>query len=192
MNFKITKEWLQKKLAEMEAAGVEEITEVGVFGVTDPYPGFAARVRAKMRCNSVTKSGSKEHPSMNVQLGAVYSCDPDSENRSFASATPSGSVSLNIDAGRPAAHAFELGSEYYVDFIPLGQQVIKYVRDGFPVMPLDVVLVKRDGSDPIPARITAQGEIDAVLDGADVKENAWSGKVFFEAGYTHWRYPVPA
>jgi len=73
-------------------------------------------VRAKMRCNHV---GAAAYGNQTViRLNAVYSTDPNSENKIFTDATPSADVQLNIDASKPAATAFEIGKEYYVDFTP--------------------------------------------------------------------------
>lgn len=73
-------------------------------------------VRAKMRCNHV---GAAPYGNQTVvMLNAVYSTDPNAENKAFTDATPSAMVQLNIDASKPAAQAFEVGKEYYVDFIP--------------------------------------------------------------------------
>lgn len=70
-------------------------------------------VRAKMQCHVV-----EQYPGGNVKvkLGAVYSSDPNSENRAFSDATPEGSVILGIAANKPAAKMFEPGKHYYVDF----------------------------------------------------------------------------
>ncbi len=48
---------------------------------------------------------------------AVHSQDPNSENRRFWEATPSGEIRLGTVS--PAAwEQFELGKEYYIDFSP--------------------------------------------------------------------------
>lgn len=71
-------------------------------------------VRAKMVCNHV---GAAAYGSTTVvMLNAVYSDDPNSENKAFCDATPSAHIQLNIDADKPAAKAFEVGKQYYVDF----------------------------------------------------------------------------
>lgn len=71
-------------------------------------------VRAKFKVNEIT---SRDYGTT-VKLNPVYSTDPNHENKSFADATPSGDITLQINKGRPAANAFELGKEYYVDFTP--------------------------------------------------------------------------
>lgn len=70
-------------------------------------------VRAKMQCHEVT-----QYPNggVRIKLGAVYSADPNSENRAFSDATPQGSVEMHIQGGKPAATAFKAGKHYYVDF----------------------------------------------------------------------------
>lgn len=51
-----------------------------------------------------------------VSLSAVTSDDPESENGRFWTASPSGSISLTIN--NPAgAEVFEVGDDFYVDFI---------------------------------------------------------------------------
>lgn len=92
------------------------------------------RVRAKMRVNSVTTLGSDaKKPQVQVQMGAVYSQDPRSENKSFAEYTPSASLMLNIDAGRPAADVFKHGQECYVDVTVLGVPERTFLKDNVPV-----------------------------------------------------------
>lgn len=87
-------------------------------------------VRAKFRVNFITdhaggaayknqqtgevypaQVGNKE-----IQLGAVWSSDPNHENRKYWEATPSGAITLNIKSDKPAAHWFKPGKEYYVTF----------------------------------------------------------------------------
>ncbi len=50
-----------------------------------------------------------------VKLEAVYDPDPESENGKFFSATPAGTIDLQI-LNKDAADQFEQGKEYYVDF----------------------------------------------------------------------------
>lgn len=70
-------------------------------------------IRAKMVCESARIE--EEWPdSEQVELRAVYEGHG---NRSWAAATPAGTVSMQID--NKAAHGkFEVGKEYYVDFTP--------------------------------------------------------------------------
>lgn len=52
-----------------------------------------------------------------IVLTPVYADDPQSENRRFWDASPSGEIKLGTI--NPAAwQAFELGHEYYIDFSP--------------------------------------------------------------------------
>jgi hypothetical protein len=95
-----------------------------------------ASTRCKMRCNEIiytlmrtnvldeegnaTKDESgawvtEEFKQPTVKLAPVYSDDPNSENKLFWTATPSGSVQLAINNPR-GAEVFEIGKEYYVDF----------------------------------------------------------------------------
>lgn len=70
------------------------------------------KVRAKMYC------GGKYDVTGGVQihLTAVYSNDPNSENKAFSDATPSAEMTMFIAGGKPAADLFEAGKEYYLDF----------------------------------------------------------------------------
>lgn len=71
-----------------------------------------SKVRAKMKVTSITNFGT----GIGVKLTAVYSTDPKNENRAFSDATPSANIDIQIAAGKPAADAFVVGDEYYVDF----------------------------------------------------------------------------
>lgn len=147
------------------------------------------KVRAKMKVQSINKSGSPQYPQVSVNLGAVYSNDPESENRSFASATPSASVTLNIDAGRPAANGFELGQEFYVDFIPLEIPTRWYIGDNYPVNDCDVVLENRDGSQQVTAGFTKESprySVTFIKDGETVCVSM--GPDLVKLGWTHWKY----
>lgn len=71
-------------------------------------------VRAKMTCNSVTKSihwGDKSKHLYTAEFSAVSSGSE--ENDSFFEATPSGSVKL----GTFKEDHFVVGKDYYLDFI---------------------------------------------------------------------------
>ena len=186
MNFTMTREWLERKLKEMDEMGVDEFANVGLPFSEAQLNGA---VVAKMRCNGVNLTGSPKWPSMNVQLGAVYSNDPKSENRSFSNATPSASVNMNIDPGRPAAHAFELGSDYYVYFVKLGEQRVKYLRDGVAPQNCDIVLCHRDGSNPLPAKFEAGNHtLRFEWEGQELQEGYGSPRLH-DAGYTHFYFP---
>jgi len=52
-----------------------------------------------------------------IILSPVYSDDPNSENRAFWDATPSGKIELSV-VHEGVGKQFELGREYYVDFLP--------------------------------------------------------------------------
>jgi len=69
--------------------------------------------RAKIRCTSINKDTTTE----NVAFMAVYSEDPNNENKWFSDATPA--LYLNIVISNPAAQgSFVIGKEYYLDFSP--------------------------------------------------------------------------
>lgn len=71
-------------------------------------------VRAKFVCNAKIPS----YGTTTVQFHAVYSSDPNSENKAFTDATPSGSLSISISDDKPALALFEQGKAYYLDFTP--------------------------------------------------------------------------
>jgi hypothetical protein len=52
-----------------------------------------------------------------IEMGAVYSTDPNHENRAFFTATPNADLKMTI-TNPAAAELFQLGEEYYVDFSP--------------------------------------------------------------------------
>ena len=94
------------------------------------------KVRAKFRVTQLAKSSQGKGAdgvdmvSANVQLSPVmptydrslndgkggYVAD---ENQAFWKATPSGRIELGLSPNVPAADAFELSKEYYVDFTPV-------------------------------------------------------------------------
>lgn len=65
-------------------------------------------VRAKFKCIQRDIYG-------NVKLSAVSSDDPESENKKFWDATPSGTVDMCINV-EDTREFFQLGKEYYIDF----------------------------------------------------------------------------
>lgn len=54
----------------------------------------------------------------NVMIGAVYSDDPESENRQWSLMTPMFNLSMTINNPK-AFGSLKAGMEYYVDFIPV-------------------------------------------------------------------------
>lgn len=76
-------------------------------------------VRAKFIVNRVERSfygyGDNKKEISTVVLTPVSSQDPESENKKFWEATPSGEVKLGT-INQAAADYFELGEEYYLDF----------------------------------------------------------------------------
>ena len=67
-------------------------------------------VRAKFRCNSMEQN----EWSNTVKFTAVYGTN--GENKDFNTATPSGSLEIQIHGDVPAANFFKIGGEYYLDF----------------------------------------------------------------------------
>jgi hypothetical protein len=71
------------------------------------------QVRAKFYCSyKIPGYGGQ----VTVGLSAVYSPNPESENKAFSDSTPSGQINIVIAPGKPALDAFEIGKEYFVDF----------------------------------------------------------------------------
>jgi hypothetical protein len=141
-------------------------------------------VRAKMKVMTVTKGGDAKKPYVQVKLGAVYSNDPESENRSFATATPSGEVSLNIDAGRPAADQFGVGEEWYVDLTKVGVPERMFLGDYVnPPCEGDYLLESRDGS----RMLTAHYANGWFLSGERVDLYASESRA--RHGVDFWRHP---
>jgi hypothetical protein len=78
-----------------------------------------AVLRAKLRVSSVTRSidGDGNVSSEKVDLIAVYSDDPESENKQWSTWTPAASFSMTIN--NPNAFGkLSNGHEFYLDFIP--------------------------------------------------------------------------
>lgn len=70
-------------------------------------------VRSKFRVHNI----SKHAWGTEVMLSPVYSDDPNSENKAFWDATPSGDFRMTIK-NEAAAECFENGREYYIDITP--------------------------------------------------------------------------
>lgn len=74
-------------------------------------------LRAKVKCISVEKIVNNYKPEnqpflFTAKFAAVYSQDPESENKKFWDATPSAAIQLTSIL----QDAFEVGQEYYLDF----------------------------------------------------------------------------
>jgi hypothetical protein len=70
--------------------------------------------RCKVKVWDVVRSGESE----NVTISAVYSDDPNSENKQWAKYTPCFELRMTID--NPGAQGKLIkGEEYFVDFIPV-------------------------------------------------------------------------
>lgn len=83
---------------------------------TDPQTGenryAPAKVRAKLFVQAITQNASTPG-AKTVSFNAVSRGE---ENKEWAQYTPSANLTMTIKAG-PAADYFELGKEYFVDFI---------------------------------------------------------------------------
>lgn len=72
-------------------------------------------IRAKFQCQAVTQNcWSTEAKTYRFQ--AVYDQGLAEEDRSFAKATPSGTLEIQVD--NPNAQ-FKIGANYYLDFTPV-------------------------------------------------------------------------
>jgi len=77
-------------------------------------------VRAKFYLEKIEQTGYSQEGNPKVNSGkrytfkAVYSNDPNHENKQFFTATPQAELVMYID--NPAAQIFELGHEYTLDF----------------------------------------------------------------------------
>jgi hypothetical protein len=78
------------------------------------------KVRAKFFVQRIEKTKYGYAPDQKemttVVLAPVYSNEPGAENKKFWDATPTGECKLGT-VNLEAAEHFELGSEYYIDFI---------------------------------------------------------------------------
>lgn len=77
-------------------------------------------VRAKFKVVSITRqegwSGNKE-----IQVIRLNPVTADSEeNKRFYAATPGGHIELSV-VPKEVGDAFDIGAEFYVDFMPAGQ-----------------------------------------------------------------------
>jgi hypothetical protein len=78
-----------------------------------------AVTRCKVRVNWVSKEFDKDKNQISerVTASAVYSDDPNSENKQWSTMTPSFSLDMTIN--NPGAFGnLASGHEFYVDFIP--------------------------------------------------------------------------
>lgn len=86
---------------------------------------MTAKLRAKIKIGNIIEGKNSSRPDgeivkTNEQISAfgVYSEDPNSENRKWATATPS--LNLNMQIDNPQAFGkLEVNKEYYIDFIPV-------------------------------------------------------------------------
>jgi hypothetical protein len=80
---------------------------------------MSKQVRAKFNCTRVEEHKSGDHVyAHRVMLNPVYSDAPESENRAFWTATPSGQLDMYI-SNQQAWGFFVPGQEYYLDFAPV-------------------------------------------------------------------------
>lgn len=81
---------------------------------------MTATLRAKLRVSSVMQSKNADGTIgfEVVKLSAVYSDDPESENKQWSTWTPSATFEMQIN--NPNAFGkLSNGHEFYVDFIPV-------------------------------------------------------------------------
>ena len=143
-------------------------------------------VRAKMRVNQVAVSGADaKKPQVQIQMGAVYSSDPNSENKSFAEYTPSASLTMSIDAGRPAAEVFKHGQECYVDVTVIGVPERTYLKDNVPAGPrVRVALETLEGAVTPATFDKAAYPKQWTIDGEEIS----TAEQLIARGLCYWRY----
>lgn len=71
--------------------------------------------RTKFQVISITKYA--QFGGARIEMSPVYSNDPEHPNRAFWEATPNGRIEMQIN-NPSAIQNFEVGKEYYVDFVP--------------------------------------------------------------------------
>jgi hypothetical protein len=79
------------------------------------------RVRCKIICTRIAESISGNSPAEKLhtaEFSAVYSSDPNSENGKFFKWTPS----LSLSTGIIQNQQFQVGKEYYLDFVSVGDE----------------------------------------------------------------------
>lgn len=79
--------------------------------------GSVTRCKMKVTGATYTKDVTGNIDSETVQLQAVYSSDPDSENGKWSKWTPCASFSITIN-NPDAIGKLSAGHEYFVDFTP--------------------------------------------------------------------------
>lgn len=111
------------------------IEKNGIFEI-DKTCKVAAGPQRQIKTNTMNKTRAKfsltaiknEDGSMNVSGSAVYSDDPNSENKAFNDATPSGHFSMSIAKDKEAQNNFKEGTaEYYFDIIPVDENAAPVV-----------------------------------------------------------------
>lgn len=116
MKMQITREWLLDTLAQMDAAGVDEIADAGVPG---------AVMVCKLRLNSKEpmkgwSSANEEMPGQSVHFGAVWEGSTEkqqmSENAVFGHWTPYGEFKGSI-LNPHVNEKLVQGHNYYVVFL---------------------------------------------------------------------------
>lgn len=115
--------------------------------------------RAKMTCTKTVDESGMAH----INLIPVYSDHPDSENKAFSDATPSGRLYLAIAPGKPAADNFENGKTYYVDIHEATQpdQAALQLRV-VPALP-DAGQAKTQVADMVSVAVGSQAEVKCIV-----------------------------
>lgn len=81
---------------------------------------MSARIRAKFRCTSETKTFYGGPDSRTYKFDAMY--DPEiPEDLRYARATPTGTLEMTVD--NPSAQ-FTVGSFYFLEFVPCDSELI--------------------------------------------------------------------
>ncbi len=75
-------------------------------------------IRCKFRCSD--KYQNSDFGGVTIKMWQVYSDDPDSENKKFWEATPSGYLEFQC-VKSSAVESLTVDKEYYIDIMPCGE-----------------------------------------------------------------------
>lgn len=145
-------------------------------------------VEARFQCNSVSVSGAdSKFPMKQVQLGAIYTNDPESPNRSFARATPSGTLQLSIDPALPASEFFKHGHKYRITIEEIPFDPRTYIGDAYPVDGKPIIYVSRDGQQTARGQWSQAAGKFVVHDEENLSSNFTAAELQ-AAGLNFWMY----
>lgn len=119
MKMHITREWLMSKLAQLDAAGVDEIADAGVPGSVMVCKLQLHEVGPKFPNSGCDKDNKFSLTATNVHFGAVWEGSAEkqavSENAVFGHWTPYGEFRATI-MNDAVIDQLKRGKKYYVSF----------------------------------------------------------------------------